>query len=264
MNYKFNKEEHLHQLEVDGEWKNLTGTSSATGVIGKGGLTWWASGLAVAEFGWTPKKKKDGKYAKTEERLKAAEAKLVKLKKLEKERYLEILDNAYAAHSKKLDSSATAGTDLHAEVEKYIRGEMEGNPYQYDEQIKPFVIWAKQNVDKFLWSEMHCYSEKHWVGGISDAGYIDKNGEVGILDIKSSKDAYANQFIQCAGYDIQISENGGYTADGDKIFDLEGKKITHYTVFPFGMTKPTGVQKFNVEELKEGFVAAVCLYRLTN
>ncbi|KKL09949.1 hypothetical protein LCGC14_2560730, partial [marine sediment metagenome] len=48
MKYTFNEDKHLHLL--DG--KPLTGTSSVGNVLAKGGLVWWSSGLACAEFGW--------------------------------------------------------------------------------------------------------------------------------------------------------------------------------------------------------------------
>jgi hypothetical protein len=85
-------------------------------------------------------------------------------------------------------------------------------------------------------------------------------GEVGIIDFKSSREAYFTQFVQCAGYDIEISENGWLTKDGEEIGKLPSP-IQFYGVFPFGEENPKLWVRKNVEELKEAFRAAVVLYK---
>lgn len=261
--YQFLQDKHVHQIFKDDKWLNLMGTSGIPGVLNKNGLTYWAAGLAVGKLGWVSKKDGD-KFLSKAQRIAVAQPVHEEIKNMTTESYLDLLDEGYTAHAKKLDSSATAGTDLHALAEEWIKGQIDGSNKEPHPQIMPLVNWAKQHVDKWLWSEMHCYSETLWLGGISDAGYIDKQGRIAILDIKSSKDAYISQFIQCAGYDKQITENGGYTAQGKKVFDLEGKTIDYYTIFPFGMTNPTGQSRHNNEELKEAFDACVLLYKLLN
>ena len=255
--------EHLHQILKEDEYKPLTGTSSVLSVLSKP-LHWWAVGVALELFGFKKAKDSDGNWLKKEIRLESAKAGLEKVKALEPDGFLKLLDEAYYAHNKKKDSAAQGGKDIHALAETWIKGQMNGSNTEPDPSIMPLVNWAKANVDKWLWSEMNCYSETHWLGGISDAGFLDKEGKVGILDLKSSKEAYLSQFIQCAGYDIQITENGGYNAEGDKVFDLDGKQISYYAIFPFGMKEPTAVLKGNVEDLKQGFLSALNLYRLTN
>lgn len=267
--YRYTDEhgEHLHQIEKDGEWKPLTGTSSVLNVLAKP-LTWWAVGLALEPLGWSKMKDKNQKWIPKEVRVPFAERTLEQIKTLDGEQWLKYLDESYYAHDKKKNSSAKGGKDLHALIEKYIKDCIENNEgkplAKGADEIDPFVQWAVVNVDKFLWSEMNCYSETHWLGGISDAGFVDKEGKTAILDIKSSKDAYVSQFIQCAGYDIQITENGGYDSKGEKVFDLMGSKIDYYVIFPFGMDKPEAKLKGNVEDLKAGFLSALQLHRLLN
>lgn len=41
------------------------------------------------------------------------------------------------------------------------------------------------------------------------------------MDFKSSKEAYLSQFFQIEGYDIAISENGIFDADGKHIGVVE-------------------------------------------
>jgi len=86
--YRFldSKNEHLHQLNVNGEWKPLIGTTTALNVLSKP-LTYWAAGLAVAELGWIkpltayskPKPTQEQIDANAKERLESARAMLEKI-----------------------------------------------------------------------------------------------------------------------------------------------------------------------------------------
>lgn len=260
--YKFIDEgkEHLHTL--DG--KPLLGTSSASSVLAKP-LTWWASGLACEKFGWMNKGNAKKGWVPKEVRLEKAFERWEEICSMDGEEYLALLDDAYAAHSKKLDSSAKEGTDLHKLVEDYIKSCINsGRVQMYGPlEIQPFVDWAVKNVKRFLWSEMHCYSEKFWIGGITDFGFEDNEGKYGIGDIKSSKEAYLSQFWQCAGYDIQISENGGFDKDGNKVFTLD-KPIDYYMIFPFGMDVPEAQYYYDTVGGREAFEAELFLYKKLN
>lgn len=280
--YRFNEEigekgkaNHIHQIFSRGEWRNLHGTSSVLSVLAKP-LTWWASGLAVAELGWI--KAGDWKLLKTPE-LKAEDLKrriahtlpiFEEIKKLSVEDYIKRLDKAYKAHSVKLDSSAESGKDLHAELERFVKDQMEGNApvlwsvaaEEYDIKIAPFIQWAYENVEKFLWSELHTFSETLWLGGITDAGALLKDGSIAIIDFKSSKEAYPSQFLQIAGYDLQLAENGGLTKDGDKMFALE-KPVSQYIVVPFGAEEPNPVVVKDTETHKRIFKNVLEVYKWT-
>ncbi len=258
--YRFldSNKEHLHTLAG----KPLLGTSTVVGVLSKP-LTWWAAGLACEKFGWVNKGNAKKGWTPKEKRIKSAAEFLSTLPLHTPETWLTLCDDAYAAHSKKLTSSAVAGTDLHAELERFVKDHMGKRIGTYDPKIQPFVDWTMKNVKRFLWSEMHCYSEKLWVGGITDCGVELNDGTQGIIDFKSSKESYDSQFIQIAGYDIQISENGGLDKGGAKIFSLT-KPLDFYAVVPFGADTFTVDFKYNVEELKKAFECVVFLYKLLN
>lgn len=252
--YKFSAENHCHTFQG----RPLLGTSTIVGVIAKP-LTWWASGLAVKKFGWLDPKKNS-----TESVLNALKEGYKRVLSLSLEDYSKLLGEAYKAHSVNLKDTAQAGTDLHEELEKYVKDRISGEINKsYHSRIHPFIDWAEENVEKFLWSELHCFSENMWVGGISDCGVKLKNGKVGIIDFKSSKDSYESQFIQCAGYDLQITENGGYTFEGKKVYQLN-EPIEFYAIVPFGADKFQIDFRFNVNELKEGFKSALVLHKLVN
>lgn len=263
------KPTHLHQLKVEGEWKNLTGTSSISDVIAKP-LTWWASGKAVEVLGWI--KPLDSRKSTAleivqnkRERINKAGEILQTFREMAVEAYLDLLDRAYRAHYDSLKKSATKGTNLHAELERFVKNTMNNimpTPV-YDEKIMPFITWTNENVEKFLWSEAHCFDEKLFVGGITDAGAKLKDGKTVIIDFKSAKEAYITHFMQCAGYAIQIERNGLWSADGKHQKKLKGK-FDGYVVVPFGAEKVVPVISYDINSLKEGFKSAVYLYRLLN
>ena len=259
--YKFNEAEHIHEL--DG--KPLTGTSSVLSIIAKP-LTWWASGEAVKTLGWTPITEyvngKPRAIAK-KGRIESAKARHEHIKGLDAEGYIDALDEAYKAHSRALASSAGKGKDLHSLLEKYVKFSLqknEGSPANIKSaDIQPFIEWAIDNVDKFLWSEMHTYSEKEWLGGITDAGALMKDGKIAIIDFKSSKAAYKNQFWQIGGYQIQIEENGGYTRKGEDV--IGPTKIDKHIIIPFGAPTFAPEEQLDTNRNVAAFRAALTLYR---
>jgi len=264
--YKFLDEKGEHRHELDG--KPLLGTSTVTNIIAKP-LTWWASGMAVAELGWTNGKiKENGRYKTIplEDRLEVAKPHLERLKTLDVAEYLTELDKAYRAHSSGLKKAATKGTNLHAELELYVKEQLGIAPKRlfdtYPEQIKPFIKWAEENVEKWLLSEGHTYSERLWLGGIVDAGAVLKDGRKAIIDFKSSKDAYFNQYIQIALYDIQIGENGVFTKDSEQM--LEKFNVDTYIVIPFGAENFMICERKNVADFRRYGEAAVQLYKGSN
>ena len=169
--YKFEESKHFHSIEG----KALLGASTVVGVLAKP-LTWWAAGLACEKFGWTNKGNAKKGWTPREQRLQKAEQFLNSIELHTPETWLDLCDEAYSAHSKKLTDSAKSGTDLHAELEKFVLDRMNGITGTYPEQIMPFIRWADENVKKFLWSELNCFSETLWVGGISDVG-VELNNE---------------------------------------------------------------------------------------
>lgn len=248
--YSFDRENHVHLLNG----KPLIGTSSVCGIVAKP-LSWWASGKAVEVMGWTDKKQRIAN------RLDSANLMLEKIKCLETREYLKLLDQAYGNHNVSLSESAGKGTDLHFELETWIKGQITGENKEPIEQIIQFVNWCRENVDRFLWTELHMYSETNWTGGICDLGIRLKNGKIGVLDHKSAKEAYYTHFLQDGGYVLQIEENmGGFDENGNRIFELE-HPIDFIGVVPYGGSNKIPVLQYNVREYKEEFIAALKLYR---
>ena len=247
--------------------KPLIGTTTALNVLAKP-LTWWASGLAVAELGWV-----NPKEAILSSRIFAASDKLDEIKKLSADEYLALLDKAYKAHSVKLDKSADKGVDMHAGLENYVKNcvklfkgkpRVEGDEPEVLTPVDIFARWAVKNVKRFIASEGYGYNERLWVGGVFDLLAEDNEGRLFIMDFKSAKDAYMSHFFQCAGNDLQITESGVLDKDGNTIFDLKGRTIDYYGVFPFGMKNPEPQFHFDTAGAKEGFEHCVALHKLLN
>ncbi len=257
------KKPHRHTL--DG--KNLIGTSTGMKIIGGdkvGGLIWWASGMAVGKFGWLNPKKNE-----VEDVGKAMREGFDKIKNLDYESYSDLLAEAYKAHDTHKKERAKIGTARHELLERYVKMCLEkadGEPQVFDsgdETINQFITWAVGNVKKFIWSETHCYSERLWLGGICDVGMEMNDGKIMVGDFKSSREAYVDQFLQCAAYGIQLKENGGFTADGDRVFEPL-KRIDGYFIVPFGAEKIIPQFVYDVENCEKTAELAIGLNKKIN
>lgn len=257
MEYKFDKEAHVHSLGG----RALTGTSSISGVLAKN-LTWWAAELAAVEC------LEAGEKIPT---IRDEYEKAASRPGLEKKKAIDALCKKYPvfkaarfAHFAKKNDSAKKGTDLHAQLENFVKFRMGKAKLElYDPKIEPFIKWSDENVEEFIASEANCYSERLWVGGITDCVAKMKDGKLAIIDFKSAKSAYTGHFIQVAGYAIQLEENGMFSEDGKHSKKLEGK-IEKLIIVPFGaeVVVPAVREFLAVDEFKKGFEQATFLYRL--
>ena len=248
---------HLHTLDK----KPLIGTSTACRVLGKPGLVWWSAGMALTPLGWLNKNK-----SKKLERILAASKAAAKIRDMTYADYADFLQDCYRAHDTRKKTAAVTGTDMHAELEKYVKEciyENAGQPIFWtsdsNTEVYRFAEWATDNVQEFLWSEAHCYSERLWTGGICDAGAMLKNGKLAILDFKSNKETYYDYFVQAGGYALAIEENGLWTADGAPVGICHWRADT-LIVFPFGSDEGPRIET-NVEGYMQRFEACVLLHK---
>lgn len=260
MKYQFDTKEHLHLL--DG--RALTGTSSVGNVLAKN-LTWWAAELSAVEC------LEAGEKIPTirEEYLAAVSSEDKKKAIDELQKKYPLFKKARFAHFDKKNKAAKEGTDLHSLLEEYVkecihdRGGVPKlvNNYDHSNPVETFGEWAFKSVKRFIVSEAHCFDEELWVGGITDCVAELNDGRLAVIDFKSSKEAYANHFIQASGYAIQIDKNGLFSEDGEHSKKLD-KGIEVLIVVPFGATEIKPEIKYNIEDYKTGFRHAVGLYRL--
>ena len=252
--FRFVEDENTHAYFFGD--KPMIGTTTVIGKTIPKPLTWWASGMACAEMGWV-----NPKNEPLESCLASAEVKLEEIKKMDRVKYNALLNKAYRAFNTSVKKSATKGTDMHDLLEQYITWNMNGkNNFMIPKIIEPFVDWSNKNVKRFLFTEMSCYSTILWCGGTADFGYEDMQGNYVLGDFKSSKEAYFSTWVQLGAYDKQISENGGFTKDGEKMFTLD-KPFKYYACFAerAGLDKPFFSDK--TELLRRVFSNCVMTYK---
>jgi hypothetical protein len=181
-NYRFNKEKHLHEIEVDGEWKSLTGCTTILSVLAKPALISWAAKMAV-------------EYIREN---------ILKFDLSDPKQFEQLLLEAKSAHTKRKEKAGEWGTEIHSLIENYIKTGKE------DKKIKNFIDWAIKNKVKFLSSEKNVWSEKLWIGGIVDF-VCEIDGQIWIGDIKTSGSGiYPEHFWQCSGYDLMLKDMNLY------------------------------------------------------
>lgn len=228
--YRFDDPQHIHLL--DGQ--PLFGTSTVIKEIMPPFLAKWGATCAVDHIKLGINK--DGMLDK-----------------------FERLEEAVLAWSKVRQTAADKGTDAHEELEKYVKACIEnGAPMQIPgkDAVAKFSEWAVKNVEIFIASEVHTYHKELWVGGIVDGVVKLKTGQLAVLDFKASG-TYFNQFVQCAGYSLQLEESGYGNADGSNWRPVEGK-IEALVVFPYERGKPEIIT--NVEGFKDAFRHMALVY----
>jgi hypothetical protein len=235
--YRFDAEKHIHLLND----QPLMGASTVVDALGKQ-LTYFASGRAVMEFGVPdPKvltKLKNGKATKDEERLlrESVDAALDQINESGLDAFIKRCTKAYFAHNTYKKETAKEGTGTHGVLSHYIQScinDSGGEPSYVLNGMPPAVVafaeWAVENVKKFIWTEKNCYSEKLWVGGISDCGCLQRNNRTAIIDFKR-KGCYFSQHVQVGGYAALVAENGLCDSEGG--FVMEPWLADDLIVFP--------------------------------
>jgi hypothetical protein len=225
--YRFVDEgrKHLHQLFVNGEWKNLTGVTTILGVLDKPGLLPWASKMACD---WL--KEHPGDFT-----------------------------GAEVAWKTVRDSAGKSGTDVHAVIEEIIKDVIKNsdgyilsgkNP---SPQIQNFLDWAITNKVKFLDSEKNCWNKDWFVGGIADFVYQKQDGKLFVGDIKTAKGIYPTNYIQGSAYAKMLTGMGLY----DRFDGVTVVRCGKDGSFEIG-------ENFAVEQNVECFEACLKIYRHLN
>lgn len=209
-----NKDEgiHVHQIKLDGDWREATGVSSVKSRLGAP-LAWWASGEALKHLGWIHPGNKEKGFVKKEDRLNGMQKFLRMINRFTPADLLTLFDEAYRAHSRVKDARAEEGTDTHALLENYIKRcikENDGYPmYQLkDPFIKKFNDLTKELNPRFIGSEVLCHDKDLFVAGITDV-VVETNKGLGVWDLKTRKKIYDVDLIQMCAYSGLLG--GGFT-----------------------------------------------------
>ncbi|MDE2439305.1 MAG: hypothetical protein KGN01_08000 [Patescibacteria group bacterium] len=257
---KWGRAPHIHTLNA----RPLKGVTTVKSIISKGEVLqqWYADNAAVAALA-KPQQDIKVEYDAVQA-ISDKIARAQKKKELDK-KYPDFAESRMAAVSSR-DNAAETGTDMHAEIESYIKECLSngGKPLSITltDKVAPFVEWAIKNIDHFVFSEACCYSEEMWTGGIADVGFMLKNEEFIIGDFKSSREAYLDQFLQIAFYDRMLRENGGLSKQGEHLFDW--KHTDGYIVFPFRSSPFKPERNDNIDGLWKAVDATILLDKLFN
>lgn len=237
--YFFDREKHYHYL--DG--KKLSGCTTVLGILNKPFLIPWAVGEAVSYIKNTSAKvwQPTNEYCEQNYYYHVTE---------------QILDGAKEAHTKKKESAAEKGTDVHSLIEEIVKQAImrtDGfiNPaiVHENKQVQDFITWATTVGVKFLETERNIYSNSMFVGGIVDF-ICEINGRVMIGDIKTSKYIYSSYWAQVACYQMCLEEMGLY----QNIAGYLIVKISDRTGFEFQ-------ENYDMEGNKQFFKSCLFIYR---
>lgn len=128
------------------------------------------------------------------------------------------------------------GTEIHKWAELYIK--KKNPPMPEDEKVKngalAFLKWIDENKVKFINSEECIYSKKYKYAGILDLE-AKVNGELCIVDFKSSNGVYDDMRFQVAGYQLAKEEMTGKKYDtrwliqfGKETGDFKAHRLDDY------------------------------------
>jgi len=196
---------HRYKLEGHASW--LIGVTSITGQMDKPGLIYWATGLA-RDY----------------------------LLELINERPINRDDIVYSAgiHREAKKKAADLGTEVHAWIEKWTKGENPAVPTEpYDDfteedinkiqnGITAFLEWVRAHNVKILEAEQVVYSKKHgYVGTLDAIGEVD--GKRTLIDYKTSKGIYSEMRYQTIAYKKAHEEEHGKIIAGGRWIIRLGK-----------------------------------------
>lgn len=231
-----------HVYLLDG--KQVTGVTTVLGVLAKPALIQWAADMTA---NWIRENCKGRPYGFVH-------------KGPVYVCYEEDLEEARVAHAKKKEAAGDRGTDVHAQIESYIKACIEtrgGAPEALsglnDPMVEKFVEWAVQNQVTFLASEKKVFSKEWFVAGTFDFSF-EKDGKRYIGDLKTMKKMWDRvPFFQTAAYMKMSEEMGEAPYDGSCVVNInkETTELTDYWTYDHANDR-------------KAFEAALVLYRQLN
>lgn len=116
--------------------------------------------------------------------------------------------------TKYVDAAASIGTAAHRMIECYFTGErFEKENYSpadvdaAENAVLSFYEWVKRHNIKPIANEMQLVSDNYKFGGTIDC-LCEIDGELELLDFKTSKQIYDEHFIQLSAYRALLEEAG--------------------------------------------------------
>lgn len=164
------------------EGELYTGVTNIVGLMRKGFMAPWAALEAVKHLGYRGK----GDYPELTE---------------------ELLEEAKNSWRRISDEAKVAGSLAHDWVERNIAGETQDLPENKEacNAVNAFIEWSKKVNPQWHASELIVGSQLHRFAGTLDA-IATINGKLTLVDFKTSKAIYPENFIQLSAYQIALEE----------------------------------------------------------
>jgi len=206
-----------HRYKLKGEKNYLISASSAAGIVDKSRfLIPWALNLAAAHLRQYFENSSSTTYTAEE--------------------LLPLIDEAIKQHTIKKEEAASIGSIVHGFAEEYARFRLCIGPEpqiseEWDERattgVSGFLDWFNAHEVKFIETERLLYSRQHGYVGITDV-VASVDGKKYLMDYKTSKGIYNEQFYQLSAYWGAYEEEMGEQLDGGAIlhFDKESGAFT--------------------------------------
>jgi hypothetical protein len=134
------------------------------------------------------------------------------------------------------DAAGRAGTKIHLGVDDLIQGnELQEHSYTTEEwvKLKSFVDWYAEFKPEIIMTEIPVFCKKGGYAGRVDC--IAKiNGEIYVIDWKSSRSIHDSAVLQAAAYSHAIEDITDLKIDNSSIVQLgaSNKKGFRFVIFP--------------------------------
>ncbi len=154
------------------------------------------------------------------------------------------------------DKAAECGTLAHEMVEAFVNGGnhmavLEGQPKDMVEKslnaFQMFRQWHENNKIEIIskWQEIQMVSTNYRYGGTPDAIGRDVDGNLVLLDWKTSNAVYADYLLQLAAYKELWEENGGEAITGGFYLCRFSKDFPDFSVHYYEeLEKPWAMFKY--------------------
>ncbi len=184
---------HIYRNPITGEM--YQGVSTVSSIVPKDWLAAWGAKECVKALGYTD-------YAD----FKLAEEIQTLIKSETIEQYIKRLRDAKGAHARKSKQAMVDGTKGHKWLESLVEARISGANQPLiptdtlQRPIKQFLEWEAKEVDYWIASEAYVVRPDKSYAGQLDAIYVNKVGELCLVDFKFASHVSEDYWLQTAGY----------------------------------------------------------------
>jgi hypothetical protein len=157
------------------------------------------------------------------------------------------------------DTALDIGSQVHSAIEQYIKTGKDLSGELMPEVANGFIAflqWESENVSKWIESEIKTVNTTYGYGGTLDAIFENRDGEIVIVDFKTSKAIFDEMWLQISAYRKAREETfGQYTIDFDRgetaTFSYDLPKIEIEQSAILRLDKQTGMPEYVVRDSKK-------------